>query len=222
LGGGASGHLWFLLALFWVFIVFWIIRKVSFGSLGVMLLLSLIVQFYHRYLPFNFLLFQKGMEYIVWFCIGYIFQSVRSNISITKLGSITLMYLMTIALVIETKYLSANSAVRILVRSLWIYSVCLCILKLMPSLSDNRWYKLLLRNCFYIYIFHDPLEYVVLRLAFDRSWLTSSLGCYSYLFCRIAGVVVVSIILGEAVVWTKNHFRTFLQGRLFACSKTEC
>lgn len=213
-GGGVSGHLWFLLALFWVFIVFWVIRKVSFGSLGTVFLLSLTVQFYHKYLPFNFFRFQQGMEYIIWFCIGYIFQKLRNDISITKFGSITLAYLATAAMLIETKYLSANGAIRILVRSFWIYSVSVCILKLIPSLSDKRWYQLLLRNCFYIYIFHDPLEYVVLRITFEHSWLTSSAGCYAYLFCRTAGVVIVSVMLGEAVLLVKKSLTALLQSRL--------
>ena len=219
LGGGVSGHLWFLLALFWVFIVFWFIRRLSFGSFGAVFLLSLLVELYHKYLPFDFLRFQLGMEYIIWFCIGYIFQQIRNNISITKFGSITLLYLTTAAMLVETRYLSANGATRILIRSFWIYSVSLCILKLIPSLSGRRWYKILLRNCFYIYIFHDPLEYVVLRLAFEYSWLTSSAGCYAYLFSRTAGVVVISVMLGELVLLVKKKLTELLQSRLITQQK---
>jgi len=215
-GGAVSGHLWFLLALFWVFIVFWIIRRISFGSLGAMFLLSLLVQLYHRYLPFDFLRFQQGMDYIVWFSVGYVFHKIRNNISLCRFGSITLMYLMTVAMLVETRYLSANGATRILVRSAWIFSVSVCILKLVPSLTGNNGYKVFLRNCFYIYIFHDPLEYVVLRIAFQHSWLTSSFGCYAYLFCRTAGVVLVSIVFGEAIIWAKRNLTCLVQDRMAA------
>lgn len=206
LGGGSSAHLWFLLALFWVFIVFWIIRKISCGSMGFLFLLCLLVQLYHKYLPFNFLLFQRGMGYIIWFCIGYIFQKARTNFNVTKFGSITCFYLMTLAMFVETRYLSANEVIRILIRCAWIYSACVCILKLVPALVNNWIYKIVLRNCFYIYLLHDPLNFVVLKLAFGQAWLTSNLGCYAYLFCRTVGLVLVSIILGEAIVWAKNNF----------------
>ena len=202
--GGVSGHLWFLLALFWVFIVFWIIRRISFGSLGFLFLFCLLVQLFHKYLPFDLMFFQRGMDYIIWFCIGYIFQKIRNNITITRFGSVTFMYMTTTVMLIETRYLSANGVITVLVRSAWIYSVCVCMLKLAPSLLNNHFYQVLLRNCFYIYLFHDPLNFVVLRLAFEQSWLTSNLGCYAYLFCRTAGLVIISILFGEAIVWIKN------------------
>lgn len=209
LGGGSAGHLWFLLALFWVFIVFWIVQRISLGSLCAMFLISLFVQFYHNYLPFNILYFQLGMSYFIWFCIGYIFHKNRKNFYITKFGSIALLYIMTFVMIIETKYLSANATTRILVRSVWIYAVSVCILKTFPSLVKNRGYQLLLRNCFYIYIFHDPLEFLILRLAFEFDLLTSNLGCYIYAIFRTAGIIFVSVLIGEAVVWFKKNCAEF-------------
>lgn len=206
LGGGVSHHLWFLLALFWVFVVFWFVQRIALGSLCALFLLSLLVQFYHSSLPFDFFRFQIGMGYFIWFCLGYIFQKLRSRIYVTRLGSIALLYIMTFAMIIETKYLSGSTAARILVRSAWIYSVCVFILKFVPSLAKNRPYKILLRNCFYIYIFHAPFEHVILRFAFEFNWLTSDIGCYVYALLRTVGVIIVSILMGETVVWLKKNW----------------
>ena len=205
LGGGVSGHLWFLLALFWVFIVFWILRRISFGSLGFLFLLCLLVQLFHKYLPFDLMFFQKGMGFIIWFCIGYIFQKTRNSINLNRFGCVTFMYIMTIVMFFETRYLSANWVISVIVRSTWIYSVCVCILKFAPKILKSSLYQVLLKNCFYIYLFHDPLNFAVLKLAFEQSWLTSNFGCYAYLFCRTAGLVIISILFGEAIVWIKNR-----------------
>ena len=190
-----------------MFIVFWFLQKISRESLGALLLLSIFVYYFHGYVPFDLLHFQQGMVYTIWFSIGYIFQKTKKSIGLTKEACCFLFFLATVAMVVETRYLSANEVTRIIVRSTWVYHLCIWLLMFIPGIVNILAYQLLLRNCFYIYLFHDPLQYIILRLSFHYGWLASNIGCYAYFFCRTIGVVLISILLGETVRWIKRNFK---------------
>ena len=68
---------------------------------------------------------------------------------------------------------------------------------------EKQFWRIILRNMFYVYIFHDPLEYIVLKLSFRFNLLESGFGCIVYLICRTVVIVIASIVLGEIVRWLK-------------------
>lgn len=81
--GADSGHLWFLIALFWCMIVFVSIIKVL-GKLGcssnyVLLLIAGIIQLIYAKLPFDVLGLKQGLSYIFWFAAGYLFETIRKT-----------------------------------------------------------------------------------------------------------------------------------------------
>ena len=74
-------------------------------------------------------------------------------------------------------------------------------------MAESRWYRVLVRNLFYVYLFHDPLEYVVLKLFMGARLLAYNGGCWLYLFCRIFGVILASVALGEALTALRRRCR---------------
>ena len=95
--------------------------------------------------------------------------------------------------------MSHNGQFRILVNSLWILFISIFVTRQFPGLMKSKLMRVLLRNSFYIYLFHDPLEYIVLRFAFHFNWLSFNFGYAIYVLFRTAGVVMASIVLGEFI-----------------------
>lgn len=67
--------------------------------------------------------------------------------------------------------------------------------------------KILIKNLFYVYLFHDPLEYIVLKIFMSNEFLNYSIGCYVYTAFRIVGVFVISIIMGALVTYVKGVWK---------------
>ena len=80
--GKGDGHLWFLPALFWCFIIFWCIHRLA-GKKNIypVLMLAALIQFFQGYLPFSLFLFKRGMGYLFWFALGYWFDGMRHKLS---------------------------------------------------------------------------------------------------------------------------------------------
>ena len=60
-------------------------------------------------------------------------------------------------------------------------------------------YNNFIKRLFDIYLFHDPLEYIVIRLFLNKNLLSTSIGCYSYLFMRTIGIILLSIMIGNVI-----------------------
>ena len=63
-------------------------------------------------------------------------------------------------------------------------------------MGNNPIWKLIIQNLFFVYLLHDPLEYLVLKIFMSFNLLTTSLGCYFYLFSRTILIFMICIVLG--------------------------
>lgn len=207
--GKGDGHLWFLPALLWCFVILWCLRRVV-GKRSVypVLIVSALIQFYYGYLSVDFFLFKRGMDYIFWFTLGYWFDGVRdrlSEFSSYQYGICKLLVLIEI-IVLNIKYEFLNNFIVIIICSYSMYLFCIVLEKKNRSLCERWGFRLLLKQSMRIYLFHDPLEYVVLFIAFGYNWLNSKLGCLAYMGMRLAGVIMVSIMIGSAIDVLKRLF----------------
>lgn len=218
LSGSDSGHLWFLTALFWCILIFVIIKKVlenyNTNSCYGLLLLCGLIQLSVEYVPFDILGLKKGIEYIFFFALGYVFQVERYsqndwNMKKTMVGLIFLIALE----ILHRKYWIINKFFLIIIGSfLSFLSADMCN-RMFPKMFEKDIFKIVIRNLFYVYIFHDPMEYIVLRFYMEHGLLASDFGCVTYTFCRIVGVFVISIFLGECVERLKSIFCNILRDR---------
>jgi hypothetical protein len=71
----------------------------------------------------------------------------------------------------------------------------------------TRIFAILSKHSMDIYLFHDPLNYVILFFAFTYNWLLRSWGCFLYVFLRTAGVVLVSLGQGQLPKYGKAWVR---------------
>lgn len=210
--GGESGHLWFLLALFWCIIGFSIIIKVlhrlNIHSIYALLLSSGVVAFLRDKLPFDFLGLYLGLSYLFWFTLGYYFEWIRKKYKLDTISLKRLLRILTLLLVIECfnqkyQYLDAFSKT---VCGILMTIVLSTILSRKIKTRCSKIWDVLVRNLFCIYLFHDPLEYLILNYAFGKSQLlTTACGVYWYFIMRTIGVFAVSLALGEGIRAIENR-----------------
>ena len=207
-----SGHLWFLSALFWCMVVFVALLKglerAGCQSEYALLFISGIVQLNYSRLPFDVLGLKQGLSYIFWFACGYLFESVRKENLEAKArttgesqGKEQALFLLGsfITFCLSRRYAILNTFFTIVFGCLSAYGIAKLCDSMLGRFSETGIYRIFARNLFYIYLFHDPLEYIVLRMFMNGNFLTTAAGCYVYVCSRIIGVIAVSVLLGEAV-----------------------
>lgn len=215
LSGADSGHLWFLTALFWCLIVFVMLDKLlmrlEINSIYLLLFIAGIISLTYNYLPFDILGLKMGLSYIFYFSIGYVFEKERAQVktwnyrkTLLALGILVVLEIMNIRYDILNVFF-----VRISGSFLTLLFCDLCS-RIFKKVEYSKIWDFVIRNLFYVYLFHDPLEYIVLRIFFDNELLNYGIGCVFYTFARIVLVFVVSLGLGELVRIAKGQFSLIL------------
>lgn len=156
-----SRHLWFVLMLFEVFIVFWVMRKiVEIIKLPkwTLLVLSFVLMLLSSKIPY---IFQLNMtaNYLFWFAIGYDFMMHKDNYKVFVLGvlfpgMILMLYL------IENQHLNVRvplfATVTAMAGIMLIYSIS----SKMKG-EGNSFIGLIVKNSFGIYLIHVPIVYLM-------------------------------------------------------------
>lgn len=212
LHGNESGHLWFLPALFWCMLVFVIIEKLlaklKINSVYALLFISIVIQMSLDRITFDFFLFKTGLEYIAYFAMGYAMEDIRKrvdnkeNMDVKQKIASMLFDLAVGCVCYQTVFKGWQE--------MFLNSTCQIVLGIVGtffladffSISCKRFensmvYKVVNRNLFNIYLFHDPLQYIVLKMYMNGTALTTRMGNYTYSFMRTFGVILISIVIGE-------------------------
>ncbi len=210
--GYDSGHLWFLPALFWCAAVFALLAKLL-APLGrwqplALLAVSALASWLAGLAPGDLFLFCRGMGYLVWFALGYCFQLLRSRCRPWPLWQA----LTALAALLALQYLNVRfgmlgSFARALAGCALAFVGARCCTLLLPGLAATGLWRRLVAGSFAVYLFHDPLEYLVLRLFFTGDLLATAAGCCGYYLARLVGVVAVSLLLDRLVQLVKNALR---------------
>ena len=197
-----SGHLWFLPALFICMTVFAVMIKIlqrfKWYNEYVLLFISFVLQYGNELIiSTEFLGINKVFSYIFWFALGYYFETIRKKPSFIQALFLSISYI--ILTYMDQKCLILPIQIRIVFNCVGIYFVSELLSMIFYKLEETKGYKVFVRNLFNIYLFHDPLEYIILKMFMEHNWLNNTLGCYIYHFCRIVVVIIVSILLGEII-----------------------
>lgn len=212
LGISECGHLWFLPVLFWCFVFSYLLFK-TVGKKSIYLVF-VIVFILWRCTPDienGYYGLTMTIDYLPWFVIGYIFEKNRqkhkTDLSIQSI-LMRIGILSVIVWAMSGALIKPDDFISVLVKSYWVY----CIAYLGSSLFGKggkieKTIKIISRNSIYIYIFHDPLEYVVLKAAFKYDWLSSGYGVYFYFFSRIVLVFMISLVAGILITQMKDRIK---------------
>lgn len=177
-----------------------ITEKLGYDSIYLLLMIAGIIQMTYAYIPFDVLGMKTGLSYIFWFSLGFVFEKERKEHGLWNVKNTILAYVILTAIEFGSKrYGILNNFFVIFCGSMHTFLLADILSRALKNITKTNVWKIITRNLFYVYLFHDPLEYIALRLFIGRNWLTSSLGCYLYVFCRIVVIFIVSIIGGEIV-----------------------
>ncbi len=209
-----SGHLWFLPTLFWCIICFALLKKTVYKKVKspyLLLLLSGLVQLLYSYLPFDFFFLKQGLSFLFWFALGFVFEFERKNHSSWNFRTTVFAFLVvSIIEIFDFKYHVLTPFFTICCGSFLVYLFAdICSRKLSFFTQKKSW-NLVVRNLFYIYLLHDPLEYIVLRIFMNCQFLTTAIGCYAYIFARTILIFILCIFLGECIHKMKGYILQFL------------
>jgi hypothetical protein len=207
--GKESGHLWFLVALFWCFIIFYFCNKyIGRKSIFALLIVAYIIQQIPNFIKFDFFQLQEGLAFFFWFSLGYSFEIIRPKINIVYKWIL----FVAAAIIIGFDYLNGyflNTFFCISIYSLETFLLADLIYHYFHKIVEFKLYKIILRNAMFIYLFHDPLEYICLKFSFQYNLLTFNWGCYLYLIIRTFGVIIISVLIGEIIRSVKRKIISY-------------
>ena len=209
LSGADSGHLWFLTALFWCIIAFVLLKKIldkfKISSCYALIFVSGIIYFTYSYFPFDILGLKTGLSYLIYFALGYVFEIERASHQKWNIKKTTIAYLgMLLIEIINWKYNILNQFFAIIIGSFMTYILADILDRVFCNIDSKRVWRIIIRNLFYVYLLHDPLEYIVLRIFNHYQLLTYSWGCILYTLARTIIIFVITIIIGELISKTKK------------------
>lgn len=202
--GYYDGHLWFLAALFWCFILFTILiqllKKIHMENPFIPLIICFIIAtLASKYTTTFFMEFHSGLKYIQWFAAGYIFEKYRHLYKFSYVRS-AIICIIFIGFHLWNREIHFDNYYFLIIFGI-IFSIALAnVLSPLFKYFDANFhegYRYFIKKLFIIYLFHDPLEYLVLRLFFNRNLLSHSFGCYAYLFMRTIGVILISLFISS-------------------------
>ncbi len=186
-----GGHLWFLIALFWCLISFYPIAKILSDRYFTILLVCFLLTNGSYMVPsINIMLWNNPFTYIFWFSLGYVFHQYRQDINeFLDNKGIFFVLIMGILSLTSAKFNYLNSFLQTLVSIIFIYGICHYLAR-SKRIYQNKCYQLISKNTFGIYLFHDPLNYVLLYLVYETGvyrWFSIWFIVLGWFVLRILG-----------------------------------
>ena len=213
-GDTDCGHLWFLVSLFWCMLAFVLLVKIlqraNVNSTFLILLICYIITLTYSNIPFDFLRMKTGLSYIFWFAVGYSFEEYRKKHEFVYARSTLICVFFISFYVLNSNYYLLDSFFTNVFGIFFTIEFSVVLSPLFKFINKNahKQYVIFIKRLFDIYLFHDPLQYLVLRIFFENNLLTTNFGCYSYLFLRTIGVILVSILIGNIIDILKRKVKS--------------
>lgn len=205
-----SGHLWFLPTLFFCFVIFRLFQialdRMSINTPAFMIVSTFLLYCVRSLVDLEILSIGNVLTYLFWFTLGFFFENYRSVLTEytnKQIGAITIVsFILSCDFFISSFLLDSvnlSTEIKTLFFSFNVYMISELFVRLFEEAMSNKLYKVVARNLFYIYLFHDPLEYLILKIFFNTEIFYCSGSVFLYYFCRIVLVIIISILLGEAI-----------------------
>ncbi len=216
--GKNSGHLWFLFSLFSIFVIVSLLilyfKFDSAYSLASILFTGVILTWVFGNQPLSFphsfevsSIFSK--LYLICFLLGLVFgyylplinnlttQQKSLRLSILIFG----IYLFSLILLFKYPFKSIFGLyyATLIFLGLYFFFKYLCYFNFTKRLLNSRLSIFFFSNLMGIYLLHDPLNYVILKLSSTYHWLEYSWGVCLFYFSRTIGLFIVCAALSQLI-----------------------
>ena len=118
------------------------------------------------------------MNNIVWFSAGYVFETERKRFQSWNnkiiLAVMAVFSILEIMNIIQYPYFllkrgtAMHKFVSVILCSSLTYMLSVLCSRFFSKASDSKIWDVIVRNSFYVYIFHDPLEYIGIEDFYER------------------------------------------------------
>ncbi|WP_143315751.1 acyltransferase [Clostridium sp. HBUAS56017] len=212
-----SAHLWFLLMLFGVFVVFRILEKrIESGNIKI-----LCIMFYGAYIVgklieksqvLNILQIHKVLQFAIFFYIGFILRKYNRTI-LKRVKKVNVLVVLGIQILLTSGVYFLNLYCRSmlvkgisvliepivpLVGILFWYLIIIKILEFKPNIINTKIYVFLKENNFTIYLIHMPIIQLVLIYLYDKNILPTLL---------VTTCFIISMLISSTLSVVINKFR---------------
>ncbi len=204
-------YLWFLPTLFFIFAIYYEVEKINI-PLYIQLVGFAILNILQEHITNN--LIKNICIYLLWFCVGYWFEKVRSKIK--EKISLKIMicnYLIFVILFYGLKHIELNSIfdgilkiVLALLGMLATYMTAVLLTK--TKVCQNILYGYIKKYSFGIYLYSDPINYVLLFCeysVFGGMIFNTNMGAAFLFFSRFIISLLIAILI--SAVLKKCHFK---------------
>lgn len=154
----STGHLWFLLTLFCISLIFTTLLKTPLRNYPYILLALFVIALYNQqnfYLPE--IVIKKAMQYGVYFCLGYIISFYLSKNKICKYTYIFVCLLSVICYKYHFNTLFVCSFI------LFLYFLFYELSNKFPNIANLAFIKFISTNMLILYILHEPIMLLILK-----------------------------------------------------------
>lgn len=199
-----NSHLWFLAALFGIFIMVYLIEKYIKITEAVKIFILLCLYIVSRKIPVHII--QYVFQNALWFYLGYLFEPRREKINMrisAKTAAIATGSFAVLFILSELPFMS-NSLIQLGFKIILSVIGCSAVYMIAYLLSDklantnNRLYKLISEFSFGIYLYSDPLNYLILFGAFSllgEAVFSTTLGVISLFVSRFVITFAISLLI---------------------------
>lgn len=209
-----SGHLWYLVMLFNIYIVFYFLENVLSKTHIVINLIFLVIIYIFAYkLPTNILQIADVNRYLIYFYLGYVFQAKKEKILNFMNGKIILFFVAALLyfIILNFFFREANFGAtsidifiykELLLLVIALVGILMCYLfvaMLSKKLANNKIIRILDEYNFSIYLLHDPINYIILALCYSYGLFniiaTNSINTIIYVGLRFLTTLLLPIAL---------------------------
>lgn len=212
------GHLWFLLVLFEIFMIFRLLRQYFQNSITPLIFISLVFYFvgipklYDLIGGQNPYLILHAVTYLIWFVLGYVIYREHDAVEnyLNRYSSYALCFITAAIFLADSEYDFLPLFFKTLSGCAATYFLAICLSK--TRLVNWDLYGTLLKYNFSIYLFHDPLNYLVIHAFSKWNWIETSpnlaatafIGMRTIIICLVS--VFIAYILDKSKIYLKSKF----------------
>lgn len=202
-----SRHLWYLPALFFIFVLSAVYRplfKRGGGAIVAAVLLSLAIYYLARFVPWEFQL-RAACNYQIFFMAGIIFNRFYGKLDGTASWRLPVGCSLLIVLGLQFLWNPNDITDRIysFIGISGVMLLCSALLHRFPSVVDNRLYKSVKENAFGIYLFHPMIIYVLY-------YALGNVGIHPIILSSCIAVTAFALSILLTVIMRKLRLRLLL------------
>ena len=190
---GEERHLWYLPALFWIFMITWSLNKANINTYILFVLSVLVALCYSLFIDFNFMCISNGIHYLPYFLFGMLIERNKDKVD-CKMFVVSLVFIGLIGGVIKVTSIGwLDNVMAILFPCTFIGILLPIAKKTLPWVKNSKLILMILNQSFAIYLFHVMIIYIV--FTFKVNSLPAAIMVPLAFLVSIVGSILIAYIL---------------------------